>query len=197
MGNQCFHPEYDAKESENQDQVNPLAGHGLHNQYPHMRGSIYIKNINDTNIESCTFTRNDAGPILEDYQVVGLIDVKDGGNVERASSIYIDKGVRKVEISQSLFHENQVDFLRKHIQIKNIGLFNFFPPDYFSSSFSPIINIHMSQQSEDPCDIAIFNSTFRDQRNMEILGYEQQEAATMDMKYYASLLSANSLSLLL
>lgn len=72
-----------------------------------MKGVIYIDRTNQTLIKNCTFTKNDAGPLLDDFQVVGMIDNQNNyGNVQRASSVHIDKGVTKVEIRESSFHQN-------------------------------------------------------------------------------------------
>ena len=195
VGEDCFSASYDLSESTDKDSSNPLRGHSLHIQYPHMKGVIYIEQTNQTLITNCTFTKNDAGPLLDDFQIVGMIDNQNNyGNVQRASSVHIDKGVTKVEIRESLFHENYLDFMQNHISKNNMDLFNYFPPEYFNTSFSPIVNIHMNEASEEACEIAITNNTFKDQRNTQILGYEQLDVTFNDMKYYASLLSIKSKS---
>ena len=38
--------------------------YGIHNSFPHMRGTVHLENTNGTVIDGCVFERNDAGPIV-------------------------------------------------------------------------------------------------------------------------------------
>ena len=54
----------------------------LHFQYPQMKGAIYTTGNQHLAIKSCIFTKNDAGPLLNDLQVIGMINNdNDYGNV--------------------------------------------------------------------------------------------------------------------
>jgi hypothetical protein len=62
----CFVQQYDTAAAADLEKPNDLEDHVLHLQYPHMKGAIYMNQINTTKIENCTFTKNEAGPILND-----------------------------------------------------------------------------------------------------------------------------------
>ena len=186
----------------------------LHVQFPHMRGVVYLHGSNQTKIENCTFSGNDAGPLLSELQVVGMLNRQShrgrdysGSSVQRASAIFIDQRTTEVQILGCLFHSNSLDFMKDFVVKNNRDLYDFFPPDYFSSSHAPQINSHMEGPFERACSVTIANSTFRDQRNVEILGYSRPsatapggqpapglppQAPAIDMNYYASLASART-----
>ena len=48
----------------------------------------------------------------------------------------------------------------------NADLYDFFPPNYFESSFCEVINIHSQEYSEIATEIEIKNNTFSDERNV-------------------------------
>jgi hypothetical protein len=73
----------------------------LHFQYPQMKGAIYITGNQHLAIKSCIFTKNDAGPLLNDLQVIGMINnLNDYGNVQRASTIYVDQGTKALQVQE-------------------------------------------------------------------------------------------------
>ena len=43
-----------------------------------MKGAIYFKNIGKTQIKGCEFMKNDPGPVLDNFQAVGLHHFKPG-----------------------------------------------------------------------------------------------------------------------
>jgi len=57
--------------------------------------------------------------------------------VERASAIFIEQEASDVQITNCLFHDNALDFLKDFVKTSNRDLYDFFPPDYFSSAHSP------------------------------------------------------------
>jgi hypothetical protein len=57
--------------------------------------------------------------------------------VERASAIFVEYEALDVQITNCQFHDNALDFLKDFIKSNNRGLYDFFPPDYFSSAHSP------------------------------------------------------------
>jgi hypothetical protein len=137
----CFVQQYNTAASADLEKPNNLEDHMLHLQYPHMKGAIYMNGINTTKIENCTFTENDAGPILNDLQIVGMVEHEHQKNtrrtVERASAIFIEQEASEVQITNCLFHDNSLDFLKDFVKNNNRDLYEFFPPDYFSSAHSP------------------------------------------------------------
>ena len=51
------------------------------------------------------------------------------------------------------------DFILKH----NVGLHAFFPPDYFSGAFAPLINIQMPGGQTDEIKVDIHDNQFLNQ----------------------------------
>lgn len=103
-----------------------------------MKGTIYLVGNRMSQIQNCTFSKNDAGPLFNSLQVVGMINNDNPyGNVQRASTIYVDRGTNIVEISDSHFHDNHLDFMKPYIKENNIDLYRYFPEDNFNSSHAP------------------------------------------------------------
>jgi hypothetical protein len=66
-----------------------------------MKGAIYTTGNQDLAIKNCIFTKNDAGPLLNGLQVIGMINnYNDYGNVQRASTIYIDEGTKALQVQE-------------------------------------------------------------------------------------------------
>ena len=51
------------------------------------------------------------------------------------------------------------DFILKH----NVGLHNFFPPDYFNGAFAPLINIQMRGLQAEEIKVDVHNNLFLNQ----------------------------------
>ena len=73
--------------------------HVLHIQYPIMKGAIYLTDNGKTVISNCEFSSNDAGPILDNSQMIGLKSYKakhgpdqivDVRKMNRATAIFSD-----------------------------------------------------------------------------------------------------------
>jgi len=87
-------------EREQESDYNSVAK-SLHFQYPQMKGAIYTTGNQHLAIKSCIFTKNDAGPLLNDLQVIGMINNdNDYGNVQRASTIYVDQGTKALQVQE-------------------------------------------------------------------------------------------------
>lgn len=110
----------------------------IHIQYSYTHGAIYMLQVNSTQINNCSFSSNDVLPVMNDIQEIGMIDYARGkdGNVQRANSIFVDKEIQSLEIKNSEFYGNHGEYLLNHIIKVNRDLYDFFPPDYFKSSFS-------------------------------------------------------------
>ena len=108
-----------------------------------MKGVIRLRYIEQIIVDNCTFMHNDAGPIFDELQIIGLITIIQDNQYKifRASTILIDKYVNKVNISSSIFQKNQHQELNDYILANNIHLYKFFPGAHFNSSQSPIISI--------------------------------------------------------
>ena len=80
----------------------------LHQQYPVMKGAIYLEQILEAKITDSVFKHNGAGPVFDPRQTIGLIThVKDKiKRIERASAIFIADLNTLVEISSSHFEAN-------------------------------------------------------------------------------------------
>ena len=55
------------------EQIEKLRLEGLHNQFSHMKGVIYLKAVNNCTIENNVFKLNDALPIYDSRQEIGLV----------------------------------------------------------------------------------------------------------------------------
>ena len=160
-----------------------------------MKGAIYLVGSKVVKIQNCTFSKNDAGPLFNSLQMVGMLNNRNQyGNVQRASSIYVDRGAQAVEITDCEFFENHQDFLLQYVKQNNIDLFNYFPPDYFSSSHAPQVNVHMNEYSAAPCNISLIGNLFHDQKNTAILGFSRFNESYVDTTYWAQLLAIRTRS---
>ena len=108
----CFNVTYDTSDFGPESKRNPLQGHILHIQYSHMKGAVYLDNNRDVSVLESTFMFNDAGPLLENKQIVGLKENSNSiGNVQRASSIFIGESSKSTTIERCTFTNNTVSFL--------------------------------------------------------------------------------------
>ena len=66
--------------------------------------------------------------------------------LSRASALYIDNDAIDIEITNSTFKNNMLDFVKKLIvdQEQNVELSQLFPEDYFESSTAPLINVQIN-----------------------------------------------------
>ena len=66
-------------------------GEQLHQQYPAMKGAIYLEQILEAKITGNVFKHNGAGPVFDQRQTIGLLTpLKDTvKRIERASAIFI------------------------------------------------------------------------------------------------------------
>lgn len=135
-----------------ESQTSFFKGQELHIQYPNMKGVIYVKEVSNVTILNSQFTLNDPGFIFNDLQVVGFIESLESLNVVRASNIYISDGMEHVHIGNSFFSRNQPNqthqlyYMSDWIKSHNHLVHEFFPPNYFEYSFSPIINYYTHNQ---------------------------------------------------
>lgn len=160
-----------------------------------MRGVINLFGTTNATIANCSFQSNEAGPIFENKQVVGLKDNDDDfGNVLRASTIFIGDGSSHVTIANSSFSNNTLDFMMNLTLTQNPEMVAFFPPDYFSKAFSPVITVYQTDLSVQASNISIMNSTFINQRSSQVLGYSMFNLSDIDLTFYCSLVCSKQLS---
>ena len=155
---ECRHDRYE-ETSERQKHV---FVHSLHNQYPHMKGVVYLQDLSDVTIKKSTFNLNDAGPVLTDVQIIGSIDNQnDYWNVQRASAIYLGDRLENVTIIDSTFKNNSCSFIKDHVAKRNPTLYSFFPETYFEVSHAPVININRKNGIEEE-RVKILSNNFLD-----------------------------------
>ena len=122
-----------------------------------MKVVIRLRYVEQMIVSNCTFMHNDAGPIFDELQIIGLITKIQGNQFKifRASTILIDKYVNKVNISSSIFANNQHKILKDFILENNIHLYRFFPGAHFNSSQSPIISVATLEERKDDIDVYV------------------------------------------
>ena len=110
-----------------------------------------MKYLTDVQIASSVFIGNDPGPLLDNRQTENK-----GLNV-RASAISIHGKVITTSIEDCRFINNSQNWIKDYIQANNTELYNFFPPQYFEASHSPVIKYH--GQNNGQIDPALKNFT--------------------------------------
>lgn len=156
-----------------------------------------MKGANNVTIDDCKFQGNDAGYILGSIQMVGLLDNNASyGDVQRASTIYIDEGSSNINIEKSKFQKNTIPWMKALVAKENIDLYNFFPDYYFESSQAALINIKQKKEATHvqgtQINITIKNCEFKHQNHSMVLGNPLFNESTVDPQNYASLMQIDS-----